>query len=420
MSSLYARKTKVKNNFDNKNWTDIIKDVYSSNFKRFKFQLNSELVDVENRFRLVVYNGIKYVIKKTTKRKALIELENSKKLYNVMIHYEDEKYKIIPIIPYVEFIEEYAYLISKYEGNTLQENLYNGNKLSLKFIDFINIFNYMFDNKIVYRGFIPRNIIIKNNIIYLIDFEDIVFLSEVKLLVNLNFYINIILNWQYFYSYDDINKFFNNKEIKYKENFFLNNYEKQMKSMLKFSGNNENLRNEIKKIVLLSEKPTIIKEDLKEDYIIMPTDLCHLFSDLTNYEYDAFFDLINYNIRKTDEKMFVYYLKLFSRIVYLYNDNIEKLRLYILIIFILYLENCIDEKNKISIKKNFSINNLNNLIRNSSSICKLVLEKEIEILKIEYLELIKNSFKFIIKNKDIDNNLTNNINLFLIDIVKNY
>lgn len=407
MSRLYDGKTENIYDIGNENWKDAINYIYTNNSKNLNFCINSELIDIKNRFKILKKEEKIYIIKKTSLKNAKLEIKNAKKINNLIKYQKIKGTNLIPIIPKLIVIDEQGFLISEYKGTTLQEALYSvERKKTLSFETFTQINELLFNNGIIYRGFIPRNIIIDKKNIYMIDFEDaIIYKDKKKVKYDLLFTTNFILNWQYFYKKEEIEIMINKTCIQYKENKKLLKYEKKYKEIKGYNLRNLKLRDKIKNTVINSEKPSIYRNI--NNYEIMPNDLVHLISDIFGYNYDVLFDLISEEIRKENEKIYYKYLKIFSNIIFLYKEKIEEMQFYILLIITMYMETYMYNTSIFDIKDNFIVPELNVKIEESQFLtAKFILKLDIENIKISYN---KNIEDILIKNNK------SNINLMLVD-----
>lgn len=419
MSSLYNVKLENIINIEEQKWKDVISMIYTNESKKLNFCMNSELIDVKNRFKIVKKKEKIYIIKKTSLEKAKLEIKNAKKINKLIKYKKTKEINIIPIIPSLINIGKDYFLISEYKGTTLQENLYSKNeKNKLSFNKFSKINKLLFDNGIIYRGFIPRNIIINKKYIYMIDFEDaIIYKNKKNIHYDLLFVTNFILNWQYFYKREELEQLINSIKIKYNENKHLIKYEKKYKDIMGYKINNLKLRNKIKNTVINSEKPSIYQNI--NNYEIMPNDLVHLISDILDYNYDVLFDLISEKIREENEIIYYKYLKIFSNVIYILKEDISKMKFYILIIITMYIETYTYNLIIFDIKDNFTISELNKKIEESQFLtAKLILKLDISNLKISYKKTIEDALKKISEsNKKI--NIVDEIMNTTIKIINN-
>ena len=171
-----------------------------NNRKKYKFY-NNWLSDGENKILYFKYKTIGYIAKRVNYKKAKIELENAKMLNQLFTQEKiNLKYNYIIETPYYYKINsKYGYLVSKYYGLDLNQLFYSNYDQNNK--DIYSIFKEMYNffriHKIRYNGFLPRNIIIDNKKVYLIDFEDINRKSNIAVETNIK------IGWSYFI--EDIN-----------------------------------------------------------------------------------------------------------------------------------------------------------------------------------------------------------------------
>ena len=403
MSSLYnALGRESVNSIDSNDWNEIILKVYKKNNSKYKFRINSELIDIKDRFRILKQNGVTYIIKKTSIEKAKLEITNSKKILDLVKNININGFKLYPVIPFYKIIDKEAYLISEYKGYTLQEILYSNQKdyiISLE--TFSELIKQMLDKGIVYRGFIPRNIIVDDYNIFMIDFEDVlIFDNQKDVYCDLLYITNLILNWQYFYEMQDLQKIIKSLDVSFKEKRILLKYELKYKKILGMKGNNSIVRESIKNTVIGSEKPLIYRN--KSEYEIMPTDLVHLISDLFGCDFDVLFDLLSYKIRQEDEFVYYKFLKLFSDIIKIMSENTQNIKFYFLIIISMFLENILNSFDVFEIKtKDFKQELTSKIKQSKFKLANIIIDLDVENTKKEFKKIIiKIIDKFFYCNKE--------------------
>ena len=84
----------TKNNFE-----DIIKEVYGDD--KYKFYLNSELIDVNDRFRIFSFNDKDYIVKKTTKTDGDLEMTLALRAFNALEGIKVNDYTIRIVKPQI-------------------------------------------------------------------------------------------------------------------------------------------------------------------------------------------------------------------------------------------------------------------------------------------------------------------------------
>ena len=330
MGSLYSKNSINEFIIDNEyiDWIKIIEAIFYDT--KYKFCLNSELIDIDSRFRIVKIHNKVFIIKKTTAEKAQNERNNAIELEKILYKKIIDNYKLKPIIPTIINIGNDWYIISEYKGYTLQESLYDKRKSkSISFSTFSKIILLFMENGIIYRGFIPRNMIIRKNNIYMIDFEDITINNNE---INLQYITNLILNWQYFYPRYELEMMIEKYGGSNEKNIQLLPFENCYKEILGCNCNNYDLRLKILNTVLYAEKP--INQVNKNNYIIMPNDLVHLMSDLYGSYVDVIIDLYFECLRKKSEEDFNNFIDLSSNIIKYNYSNVEILKKELLLLLI--------------------------------------------------------------------------------------
>ena len=334
---------------------NIINKIYADSFEEaileaynnsdYNFFHNSELIDVENRFRIFEYNDINYIVKTMSKEKGVAEFNNSIKCAQLLNGKKINNYHIKVITSKLYKVDDLYYIATEYKGNTLQECLYtdNASDFTIQYLkEMIKIFSNL---GIEYNGLCPRNMVVSKNEnkIYLFDFENTKFFERIEY-YNMLYRTNILVNWSYFYNQNDLLILLNSLQNGNISEPKLNSYEKNYKIMIGFSENDYELRKNIMNVVLNAEK-RIDKSDL--DYCLLPIDMASVISDLFEINMDVIMDMTFYLIRKYDENLYKKILHDFSKIlIYSYKEGYE-LRTYLLPILIYAIDktDSIAEKN---------------------------------------------------------------------------
>ena len=300
--------------------SSIIKHVFRN--KKYKFYLNSELIDVNNRFRIFKYQNKNYIVKKTAKVDGNIEIEYAKLAEKILDDEKIDDYTIKIVKPEIYNIGKYGYILTEYMGNSLQEyNYCSINKPNISADTIFKIITFFLKKGVLYRGFLPRNTIIKDKIIYLLDWEDAIFDPNAISKVNLLWKTNFILNWSYYYEYDVLEKYVNKYHILSNNEPPLLKYEEKFKKITNLNYDVVTLREFILKTVIESEQK--INDDTN-DFVIPPNDMAHLVSDLFNSDIDVLFDISSSVLRRKSEKKYIELLKTLSiSIVNAYKNNIS-------------------------------------------------------------------------------------------------
>ena len=315
--------------FDNMN--EIIKYVFKND--EYKFYLNSELIDVNDRFRIFEHENKYYIIKKTSKFDGNLEIKLAKKAAGILDGLKVDDYVIKVIRPTIYYDEDFSYILTEYMGNSLQEYNYSKqNKLSIEINTIIDILKLFLNKGILYRGFLPRNMVVNENVIYLLDWEDATFNTNSENKINLLWKTNFILNWSYFYDYKVLENELN-KYCTLNQEPALLKYEEKFKNMANLDYDTVELRKFILKTVMESEKSI---NDETNDFVISPNDMAHLVSDLFNSDIDVLFDISSSVLRRKSETKYVELLKILSNAIidsYLSKENMQKNVMKILLKF---------------------------------------------------------------------------------------
>lgn len=315
------------------NVDEIIKYVFKND--EYKFYLNSELIDVNDRFRIFEYKNKNYILKKSNITDGNLEVQIAQKAIEVIDGLNVSNYTIKIIKPTIYYVDDFAYILTEYMGNSLQECNYskqNRNAVELNVI--FEILELFLAKGVLYRGFLPRNMVVNNNIIYLLDWEDTTFVKNTKSGINLLWKTNFLLNWSYFYDYKELEKQLNKYCVLKDSEPPLLKYEIKFKNIANLNCKDIKVREFILKTVIESEKA--IKED-KTEFIIPPNDMAHLISDLFNSDVDVLFDITSAVLRKKTESKYIELLKVLSISIvdsYMNNENIQKNLIKILLNFL--------------------------------------------------------------------------------------
>ncbi len=335
----------IKNVFEG-DFPNIIKKVFED--ERYKFYLNSELIDVNDRFRIFKYNNKNYIAKRTTQEDGKKEMELAYKAIRKLDGLIVDNYNIQIVKPYIYIIDDFAYILTEYMGNSLQEVNYSktiSNPLSLNTI--LHILELFLKKGVLYRGFLPRNLVVNNNHIYLLDWEDAVFDSNPIVGVNMLWKTNFILNWSYFYDYSILEKSLNKYSVSNSHEPPLLKYEEKFKKIANLNYSNVELRKCIFNTVMAAEKKI---NECSIDFIIPPNDMAHLVSDLYNSDIDVLFDISSSVLRTKSEFEYIKHLKELSEIIiksYSKSEDISKNAIGMIFKFISSASECYVDYNLI-------------------------------------------------------------------------
>lgn len=310
---------------------------------KYRFSLNSELIDVNNRFRIFEYQKSIYIIKKSSTLDAESELDLAIKADEHLKNIKVDEYTLKVIVPIVKVIEKEAYVITKYKGTSLQECLYDKNKNNpLKIENVFSILDVFMKLGILYRGFLPRNTIVIGNEIFLLDWEDVVFCKEPKeKFVNMLWETNFLLNWSYLFDINDLKE----RIVKYKSQSPeppLIKYERKFSEWINWKQSDKELRNKIMNTVLSAEKKLTISCD--DEFCIMPNDLAHLISDLFNTDIDVIFDISCEILRSKNENQYYSLIKTLSNLIIKLYIQKRHIQPYAIILVLAIIEEAVTNK----------------------------------------------------------------------------
>ena len=262
-----------------------------------------------------------------------LEIKLAKKAAGILDGLKVDDYVIKVIRPTIYYDEDFSYILTEYMGNSLQEYNYSKqNKLSIEINTIIDILKLFLNKGILYRGFLPRNMVVNENVIYLLDWEDATFNTNSENKINLLWKTNFILNWSYFYDYKVLENELN-KYCTLNQEPALLKYEEKFKNMANLDYDTVELRKFILKTVMESEKSI---NDETNDFVISPNDMAHLVSDLFNSDIDVLFDISSSVLRRKSETKYVELLKILSNAIidsYLSKENMQKNVMKILLKF---------------------------------------------------------------------------------------
>lgn len=303
--------------------------------KKYSFYQNSELIDVNNRFRIFEYENSQYIIKKSSVQDGEEELRLASKAEKILQNIKINNYDLEVIVPTVKIIDGYAYIITNYKGVSLQESLYSSNeKIKLKIEDIFAILDEFMTRGVLYRGFLPRNTILKDKKIYLLDWEDVIFCKKDEVIVNQLWATNFLLNWSYFFDKNDLEEHLSNYQNSDMGEPNLIKYEKKFGDWINWKGTDLELRTVIMDTVLNAEKPLEITDT---NFWIMPNDLAHLISDLFNSDIDVIFDIACKIIREKSEDRYYKLITILSNLIidlHSQNKSIQPIAIVMLLVII--------------------------------------------------------------------------------------
>lgn len=217
---------------DNESLLEAIRSV--SQFpENFSFK-NNWLFDIERKIYIFKFKNKKIVLKRGSLHKINKEIENASKLEGLIGKIKIGKKKLIVVVPDVYKISsEEGYLVSEYVGPDCNELFYQNIKEVLSTQEVISIVEKLNELSILHKNLLPRNTIVKNNRIYLIDLEDVLFGKDL-VRGNLHLKTSVLVGWRNVnqMSRNDIESVFPSRAEIQLDPESLNEYENTFKSML--------------------------------------------------------------------------------------------------------------------------------------------------------------------------------------------
>lgn len=318
---------------------EAVRKVYLDDAFKYRLLLNSELIDVKKRFRVFNYNGDIYIAKQSSLLDAKHEIEAAtvahKRLHGICIN--DIELKIL--VPEIIEINREVFIVSKYQGQTIQEHIYSGGERAFSIEDLFSILRLLIEKGVLYRGYLPRNMIqINENTIVFIDWEDAIFTEDNSMKrVNSLWRTNFMLNWGYFFEVDKLSKRMKIFESNQLNNFEpeLSKYEREFKRLISWSDSDIKLRELIENVVFEAECPL---NERVVNFCIHPHDMAHLVADFFIVQIDVLYDIATYDFRKRNRKIFSAYLFIMTNLILDGYKNEVELQPYILLLILMLMD----------------------------------------------------------------------------------
>lgn len=266
--------------------TDAIK-IVSKSPKKFRFN-NNWIFDIQKKIFIFSYNKERFILKHGNTYKINKEIENTTKARSLLNKTKIGSRELMVVVPEIYKINsKNSYLVSKYFGPDCNELFYQYLQELLTKEDIIQIIKKINELSINYKDFIPRNTIVKNNKIYLIDWENTIFNNE-SLGKDLLSKTSIFTSWrQIIYltkkEFDSIYQV--QKELK--EDIFLSEYEGIFKEI---SGS---VNKSSSQIQILCYENVIKSTDYTHKHsLIKIDDILHSISGILPIEVEMLLDVI--------------------------------------------------------------------------------------------------------------------------------
>ena len=287
--------------------SEATKLAYKSN--KFDFNLNKGHIDIERKFRFFCFKGVDYIAKQVNLNKGYRERLNAKKFKVRVDGARIANYVIRVVTPILVEDGESLYYVTPFKGISLESCYYSNAKFPhddcFSISVLYGLLKIFIANGVYYYDFLPRNVIISDDVIFLIDFENVIFQDRV--FFDIRWHTNFQLNWSYIFEKSLLEKesgklLIMNPAV---NNYPLSKFEQTFKNIVEVSGDETTVRKLILKTVLVSEKSYTHKNDGE----LVPMDLCHFISDALGTRADVFSDILFYLIRLRSEAAFGYFAK---------------------------------------------------------------------------------------------------------------
>jgi len=376
-----------------KTLADAISAVCDSN--DYCFYGSRWFIDIKGNFKIFSFNGTSYIAKETSNEKADLEVTNSlkakEKLDGKIINTKRIKVVVPQKITLPSSKERY-FLVSEYLGSDMNDGVYTNTRPSMSLNDCLSIVKLLLENGIAYRGFLPRNIVEKEDNIYLFDWEDASFTDSPSLSIFDHLWrTNFLLNWSYLYKHADLaNGLIHQVGIQDPlTEPPLVKYEETFKVIFNSKLSDRSLRDAIDKIVFGSELP-LAQESNK--FYIRPNDMGHLIADVFFSDIDVLHDLLSSVFRMYNEGGYLHNLQLLTSILIAYYREIlvfnrtPKLSLeyYALVPILLMIDDYLSEEEYLDILDTNTLSGLMvkiSTVTRDQSIANLFLKGKIDKLK---------------------------------------
>ncbi len=274
-------------------------------------------IDIKNKFRVFTFDGVSYISKETSGSKADVEISNSKQAKERLNEIFIGKQRVNILVPKkitLQTNDDRVFLLSEYLGPNMNEMVYAGSSPVLSKEECLSFVNLLLEKGISYRGFLPRNIIEKDNIINVFDWEDASFSKPGQVAYFDHLWrTNFLLNWSYLYRENlerDLKDIVEKGSISIEPE--LVKYETVFQNITNLKFPKGQLRRIIDKVVFGSELP--LSREYNAFYI-RPNDTGHVIADIFPSEVDVLHDILSFVFRKLNELEYSYNLQLMTKLL---------------------------------------------------------------------------------------------------------
>lgn len=256
--------------------------------RSFRFK-NNWLFDIEQKMYIFKFKNKKIILKRGSLHRINREVENASKLKGLTDKIKIGKKELIVVVPDVYKINtEEGYLFSEYLGPDCNELFYQNIKEVLSAQEVIGIVKELNELSILHKNLLPRNTIVKNNRIYLIDLENVLFDKD-PVRGSLPIKTSVLVGWRNVnqISRNDIESIFPSHAEIQLDSDSLNEQENTFKNMLGLiNADNSQIRK------LCSENIITAASYASEPSLIKIDDIFHSLSGILPIEVELLIDFL--------------------------------------------------------------------------------------------------------------------------------
>jgi hypothetical protein len=321
----------------------------------YYYYQSSWFIDIKQGFRIFNYRDSNYIAKKTTPEKALLEHKKAKEARTRLADFNIGGRHVEVVVPKLFESAKHkksCYVVSSYLGLDLNNASYKDTLVDLSLESCLQIVKQFLEKGVAYRGFLPRNIVLRDKFIYLFDWEDAKFSNKKSGdLFDHLWQTNFLLNWGYLYGFKELKQGLQSAlGITYPlKQPPLVDYEKMFACITGEKSSPLDLRRNIDKVVFGAEGPLRIRS---KSFYLHPNDMGHLIADIYTDEIDVLNDLLSFNMRRVDENKYLLNSILATRLFASYfrsklvlsTESTKSIGYYGLVHILLMIEDCLTVK----------------------------------------------------------------------------
>lgn len=211
---------------------DVIKFV--NQFPEKYFFKNNWIFDIKKKIYIFSHNNKIIILKKWNIRKLKKEIEIASRAKQLISGIKTKSRELIVVVPNLcKVNKQIGYIFSEYIGPDCNELFYQHENINFCKEDLLNIIRELNNHSILYKGLLPRNMIIRNDKVYLIDWESTVINENIENIF-LQYKASLLVGWKYFNEITELDiEWIFSHTIKVEQSIsYLNKYEDTYKNML--------------------------------------------------------------------------------------------------------------------------------------------------------------------------------------------